>query len=68
MPVPKRLYSVTEAAEYMGLTMWGLRHMIEVGRLPVVRNGRRILLDIRDMDAYIDQNKGNLWECYTGAR
>jgi excisionase family DNA binding protein len=59
---------VQEAAVYMGLPVWGMRHMIEVGRLPVVRNGRRILLDIRDMDAYIDQNKGNLWECFTGAR
>ena len=55
----KRLYSVAEAATYLGRTEWGLRYMIAVGRLPVVRDGRRVLLDILDLDAFVERNKVN---------
>lgn len=56
---PKRLYSVSEAATYLGRSEWGLRYMIAVGRLPVVRDGRRVLLDILDLDAFVERNKVN---------
>ncbi len=53
----KRLYSIKEAALYLGRSEWGLREMIWAGKLPIVRDGRRILLDIIDMDKWIEQNK-----------
>jgi excisionase family DNA binding protein len=53
----KRLYTIQEASIYLGRTTWGLREMIWAGKLPVIRDGRRILLDIDDMNKWIDQNK-----------
>ena len=41
----------------MGRTEWALREMIWAGKLPYVKDGKRILLDIRDMDEWIEQNK-----------
>ncbi len=53
----KRLYSVPEAACYLGRTVDGLREMVWAGKLPHIKDGRRVLLDVRDMDAYIEANK-----------
>lgn len=46
----KRLYTIPEAAEYLGRTPWAIREMIWKGKLPAVRDGRRVLLDIQDLD------------------
>lgn len=53
----KRLYDLKDASLYMGRTVCALREMIWAGKLPVVRDGRRILLDIYDMDRWIEQSK-----------
>lgn len=53
----KRLYSVPEAAFYLGRTVDALREMIWAGKLPCVQDGRRKFLDIRDLDEFIDRNK-----------
>ena len=54
-----RLLSIKGAAFYLGLSYWGLRGLIWNGSLPAVRAGRRILVDIRDLDAWIERNKSN---------
>ena len=53
----KRLYSVPEAAFYLGRTVDALREMLYAGKLPFVKDGRRVLLDVKDLDAYIEDNK-----------
>ncbi len=53
----KRLYSLSEAAIYLGRSTWSVRRLIWDGELPQVRVGRRVHIDLRDMDAFIDQNK-----------
>lgn len=53
----KRLYTVPEAAFYLGRTVDALREIIWSGRLPCVKDGRRVLLDVRDLDDFIDRNK-----------
>jgi excisionase family DNA binding protein len=53
----KRLYAIPEAAEYMGRTPWAIREMVWKGKLPAVRDGRRILLDVEDLDRWIEANK-----------
>ncbi len=53
----KRLYDLEEASLYMGRTVCALREMIWAGKLPVVKDGRRILLDVYDMDRWIEQSK-----------
>ncbi len=53
----KRLFDIKEAAEYLGRTVGALREMLYAGKMPFVRDGRRILIDIHDMDAWIDRSK-----------
>ena len=53
----KRLLSIPEGGAYLGRTTWAVREMIWAGKLPIVRDGRRILLDIDDLDKWINQNK-----------
>lgn len=53
----KRLYNVPEAACYLGRTVDGLREMLWAGKLPYIKDSRRVLLDVQDMDAYIERNK-----------
>ena len=57
VPPKKRLYSVTEAAQYLGRSVWSVRELIWNGTLPSVRVGRRVHLDIVDLDGWIDRNK-----------
>ena len=56
-PIHKRLYSVKEAGRYLGISGWTVRHFIRSGELPEVRQGRRVLLDILDLNQFIEANK-----------
>ncbi len=55
----RRLLRTKQAAEYLNLSPWKLRRLIAHGQLPVVQaeEGAPFLLDIRDLDGYIDRNK-----------
>ncbi len=55
----RRLLRTKQAAEYLNLSPWKLRHLIAYGHLPVVQTeeGAPFLLDIRDLDGYIERNK-----------
>ena len=53
----KRLYNVTEAAEYLGRSVWSIRRLIWAGELPSVRAGGRVHVDVRDMDEFIEKHK-----------
>ncbi|HBB15744.1 MAG: hypothetical protein A3J94_14085 [Syntrophus sp. RIFOXYC2_FULL_54_9] len=53
----KRLYSIPEAGQYLGRTVWSVREMVYAGKIPYIRDGRRMLLDIHDMDAWIEENR-----------
>ena len=53
----KRLYSIEEAGEYLGRTAWAVRHLIWNGILPSVRIGRRVQVDVGDMDRLIETSK-----------
>jgi len=58
----KRLLSVKEAAYYLGLSTWSIRERIGDGSLPVVRCGRRALLDRQDLDQFIAVRKSRQLE------
>jgi excisionase family DNA binding protein len=53
----KRLYNVSEAACYLGRTVDALREMIWKGKLPISKDGRRVLVDKKDMDNFIERSK-----------
>jgi len=57
----KRLLSVKEAADYLGMSVYTLRDRIARGQIPTVRDGGRLLrLDIRDLDTWIEKRKERL--------
>lgn len=53
----KRLFSLPEAAIYLGRSDWSVRRLIWSGALPSVRAGRRVHVDVKDMDEFIEKHK-----------
>ena len=53
----KRLYSLPEAAVYLGRSTWSIRRLIWNGALPSVRACGRVHVDVQDLDAFIDKHK-----------
>ena len=55
--VQPALLTVKEAGVYLGRSEQAIQHLIFERQLPVVRFGRRVHLDRRDLDAFIEKNK-----------
>ena len=53
----KRLYTIPEAAFYLGRTADAVYEMIWAGKIDYIKDGKRNLLDIHDMDKWIEENK-----------
>ncbi len=55
----KRLYTLKEGATYLGRSEWGMRELIWAGVIPVVKPqaGRKIFLDVQDLDQFVEKNK-----------
>ena len=59
-PTSPRLLTLKRAAEYIGLTTWGMREAIWAGLIPVVKlgpNGRKMFIDTNDIEKFIAENK-----------
>lgn len=56
-PEKKRLYSVKEASTFLGRSTWSVREMLWAGKLPYIKDGKRIFIDILDMERWIEQSK-----------
>jgi excisionase family DNA binding protein len=58
-PPCKRLFTLKEASEYLGRSVWGVRELVWSQVIPVVKQGgcRKMYLDINDLDAFIEKNK-----------
>jgi excisionase family DNA binding protein len=52
-----RLLSVVEAADRLGVSQQTIRAWIRAGYLVAVKAGRRVLLDERDLEAFIETHK-----------
>jgi hypothetical protein len=54
-----RLLPLKRAAEVLGLTTWAMRERIRAGDIPVVRfpGGRKLYIDMRDIEDFIERNK-----------
>jgi len=50
----KRLFSLEEAAEYLGLSEEAVRDLKALNRLRTVRPTRKVQFDIHDLDEFID--------------
>jgi hypothetical protein len=58
-PLLQRLFTLKQAAAYLGRSEWAMRDLIWKQLIPVVKNsgGRKIFIDIRDLDDYVEKNK-----------
>lgn len=58
----KRLLKLKQAAEYLSLSPWTLRGIIQAGKLPIVVYGPNTpwLVDVKDLDSWIEQHKSAL--------
>jgi excisionase family DNA binding protein len=55
----RRLLKVKEAAQYLSISPWSLRKLVQAQELPIVRLQERgpWLLDLRDLDRFIEGRK-----------
>ena len=58
-PLSPRLLTLKAGADYLGLTVWGMRERIWAGDIPVVRfaGGRKMFIDRMDLETFIQKNK-----------
>ena len=58
-PLAKRLYTLDEAAIYLGRSYWSVRELVISGKIPRVQDegGRKIFLDIADLETFIEHHK-----------
>ncbi len=56
-PLQQRLYTLPQAAHYLGRSLWSMRELVWKGSIPIIREGTRIYIDINDMNAWIDRNR-----------
>jgi len=53
----QRLFSIEEAAVYLGISPRSIRTFIAAARLPAIRLGRRVLLDKEQLDQWISSQE-----------
>ncbi|MBU1568154.1 MAG: DNA-binding protein [Proteobacteria bacterium] len=53
----KRLFSIKELVDSVGATDWFWRTQIWDGALPFVQVGKKIFIDSKDIDNFINTNK-----------
>jgi excisionase family DNA binding protein len=55
--IERRLLTIQEAARYLGRSGWSVRRLVWAGELPCVRGGRRVHIDVMDLEVFIAQHK-----------
>ena len=55
--VKPRLLTIEQAAVYLGRTKEAIQHLIAERRIQVVRSDRRVFVDVRDLERWIEENK-----------
>ena len=57
--IPKKLFTLPQAAEYLCCSLKSMRKLVWDGKLPEVRINHRVLVDIDDINALIQAAKRN---------
>jgi excisionase family DNA binding protein len=58
----KGLYSIKEAAAYLGVSTWWILERTWDGSLPFIRLGKRKLIAIEDLEVLVMNHKEGRWE------
>jgi excisionase family DNA binding protein len=53
----RRLLTLAEAADILAISIASVRRLIAASQLPVVRFSRRLLVDTKDLDSFIERSK-----------
>lgn len=53
----KRLLSIKEASTFLGRSDWSVREMLWAAKLPYIKDGKRIFIDIIDLETWVERNK-----------
>lgn len=58
-PLGKRLYTLKEAAQYLGRSVWSMRELVYSGKIPFVKpdGERKYFFDISDLVGFVEKNK-----------
>lgn len=58
----RRLLRLKPAADYLSVSTWTLRRIIQEGELPIIKYGANVpwLLDVRDLDGWVEKHKATL--------
>ncbi len=54
---PARLLTIPEAAEQLSVSVRNIRHQIYLRRLPIVKVGRLVRIDERDLERFIERGR-----------
>ena len=57
LKLTKRLLSEKEAATYLGRSLWAVREMRYAGKLSFIKDGKRVLFDVLDLNDWIEKSK-----------
>jgi len=52
-----RLLSIKKASIYSGIPIWGIRNLIWNEQIPFIRIGKKLYLDVEDIENWIKHNK-----------
>jgi len=53
--INKEIYNIKEIANYLNLSVSGIRKLVREGKIPYFRVGNRIRFDIRKIDVWLEE-------------
>jgi excisionase family DNA binding protein len=59
-PIVPRLVKTKQAAEYLAISEWKLRNLVQQGVIPFIEDGGGTSpwrFDLRDLDAYVERSR-----------
>jgi hypothetical protein len=60
-PITRRLLRLKPAADYVSMSTWTLRRLIQQGEIPVIqRENAPWLVDVEDLNVWIERSKQRL--------
>lgn len=60
-PIIPRYLTYEDAATYLSTTVQALYKKVQLGQLPVIRDGRWVRFDRFDLDAYLHARREEAW-------
>jgi excisionase family DNA binding protein len=53
----KRLFSLQDSSIYLGRSINSVRQMLWDGKIPFIKDGKRVFIDVKDLETWIEQSK-----------